>query len=351
MAASTFINFKTTVLSAESINENTLKHKWTSLVMVISIALFSILIIYGAHELDEYSVIHIEKESKRNYMRTKLVSTFQKTILLKRANNALFSSSSSPVVKRKIVKDLEKNMLRGNLSEIEKTLPPIHSTESLGHKLSNAEKDRHKWLSIIFLYNEHYPRSLRAFLLVNEFIIILFVNAVLYNLTNPDNGECQYYYSQNDCLKTKSSFNSAYSKCKWEKSSCSFNAPEQSVEFLVYISIIGMVLTIPLKKLFEFIMNNVLLLQNKSKKNLESKYLDSNFVNTQNHSNFTNVEIKKKPLKTFEDESLVELEKICYQLKAYRELLSTEKEKLQIFDGKNIFPHFFIFLIDYCLTY
>jgi hypothetical protein len=69
-------------------------------------------------------------------------------------------------------------------------------------------------LAADFHYSSTYSRPLRVLSLWINIVTMLFVQSVLYNLADPDNGRCERQETMSDCLRLKSSLSSS-PECVW----------------------------------------------------------------------------------------------------------------------------------------
>ena len=86
-------------------------------------------------------------------------------------------------------------------------------------KCAEEIKQHHRWASIVFFYSDSFSRVARVVSLVNNVVIMLFIQSLTYNLTNPDDGSCDTYKTQTECLKEPSPFTTGESKCSWAQPS------------------------------------------------------------------------------------------------------------------------------------
>eukprot|EP00520_Triparma_pacifica_P008937 CAMPEP_0118666010 /NCGR_PEP_ID=MMETSP0785-20121206/18966_1 /TAXON_ID=91992 /ORGANISM="Bolidomonas pacifica, Strain CCMP 1866" /LENGTH=4927 /DNA_ID=CAMNT_0006560251 /DNA_START=40 /DNA_END=14819 /DNA_ORIENTATION=- len=88
---------------------------------------------------------------------------------------------------------------------------------------------RHPYLEVIFVHDNRKSRPQRVALLITSFLTILFVEAILYKYSYPDDPPgCVSYTEQVDCETPKSYWDTNRNRCLWteEKRSCSFIDPE-----------------------------------------------------------------------------------------------------------------------------
>ena len=123
-------------------------------------------------------------------------------------------------------------------------------------------KSYHRWFCIIWFYSETFPRTLRVISMSTNIVVILFIQALTYDLTNPDDGTCPTYESADECLAESSAFDSSVPKCTWTPKryggTCAFREPEDSLSIVIFVAIFSAMVSIPLLVSVEYLVKNVL---------------------------------------------------------------------------------------------
>jgi hypothetical protein len=126
-------------------------------------------------------------------------------------------------------------------------------------------KKSHRWASIYFNYDKNFPRSMRFLLLVSILICTLFFSALLYNISDPDDGSCETYGSEETCLHEPSQFSSQDTKCYWrgtgddiDVGKCRFKEASSSAMTVIYVSMMSAILAVPFIFLLEYVVMDVL---------------------------------------------------------------------------------------------
>ena len=137
---------------------------------------------------------------------------------------------------------------------IEGSLPNVLREMPITEKLARELKVYHRWFGVAFFYSPHFSRSMRILSLMTSAILMLFANAVTYNLAYPDDGSCEQYTSLAACLKEPSSMSSG-SKCYWDntKQTCSFREPADDLQQVVFVAIIAAIVSTPLALFADYI--------------------------------------------------------------------------------------------------
>ena len=136
--------------------------------------------------------------------------------------------------KQLILEALAKNRNKKSIEEqlIEEALPEALLEDSFQNKFTSAVKSKHKWLSVVYHYSEHFPRMLRVLSLSTAVFSMLFVQAMLYPIAHPDNGICNIQTTEASCYAQPASIGASNSKCYWVPSTvdddggtCHFSPP------------------------------------------------------------------------------------------------------------------------------
>jgi hypothetical protein len=107
--------------------------------------------------------------------------------------------------------------------QIEESLPLVMRPVPLFQKCKNEIKVYHRWLGVYYHYSPTYSRPLRVLSLWINIVTMLFIQSVLYNLADPDDGRCESQETMSDCLQMKSSLSNG-PECLWKEDDGSGNA-------------------------------------------------------------------------------------------------------------------------------
>jgi hypothetical protein len=159
-------------------------------------------------------------------------------------------------------KKIRKVVMESEISTIEKSLPEVLRSKPFGERLKDEIMHYHRWMGIIFYYSPVFPRVLRITFLASNIISMLFVQAITYRLTNPDDGSCEAIKTEGACLLPRSPFSSDEPKCFWlhgfRRGSCHFSEPENSFKVVVFVAVLAAIVSTPITLSVEWIMMNVL---------------------------------------------------------------------------------------------
>jgi len=233
MLESTTQSFVSTMESVNHLSVSTVEHSWISLATVgaltISIAIALILSHYYDHEM--------KKIKPRDN---------------KGSRNKQLSSKKRRVEKNKII-----NM---ELELVENSLPQALSSRSFTDRCIDEIKHHHRWLGIVFYFSEDFPRMLRVTSLATNMIIMLFMQSLTYNLTNPDDGSCVSLKNSVDCQAAMSPYATGEPKCEWISSSnkCQFIQPDAQIKVVLFVAIFCAIVSTPITLLVDWILFNII---------------------------------------------------------------------------------------------
>ena len=148
------------------------------------------------------------------------------------------------------------------LQLINRSLPSVLSDQPLGTRVQKELKSFHRWFCIVFHYNKSFPRLLRVVVLSTNVISTLFMQAILYNITNPDTGKCKTYNNFEDCIEEPSGFQGGESMCYWVpgnvKGLCHFREPADSLVVVTFVAVFAAIVSIPVVVLVENLVKKIL---------------------------------------------------------------------------------------------
>ena len=179
--------------------------------------------------------------------------------------------SRSAITKLKVLESMKNKNPKKLSSEelfIEEAIPDL-KTESFSDKFATQVKVNHKWFGVIFHYSSHFPRVMRVLTLVTGVFTMLFMQAVLYPIMNPDDGECELETRQEGCMALESSFSAGVAKCIWHSGtemlpdgsiagSCVFSPPGDSMKTVLFMAILAIILGAPVSILADTLIMKVL---------------------------------------------------------------------------------------------
>ena len=160
---------------------------------------------------------------------------------------------------------------RGVLKEfnrIEESLPVVLQTNSLWVKFKGELKVYHRWFGIIFHYSSKFPRPMRVLTLCTTVMIMLFVEALTYNVADPDDGSCDASSSQAECEAHMSSLAADEPMCYWQPATsatdssqdgtCAFREIQGDAVRVVTVAIISAIVSTPIALIAHYLILKVL---------------------------------------------------------------------------------------------
>jgi hypothetical protein len=220
-----------------------------------------------------------------------------------------------------VVHPLKSARMESDSKYVDKFVSRIITSYSFEKHFMEEIKNYHKWFSIIYNYSEKFPRILRVLSLVTNISIMLFIQAITYDIVNPNDGSCSLLLTYDACIEPRSSYDSSKSKCMWEfdKSSgtCKFIEPNQDISVIIFIAIVGAVVGTPIALLMDWLILNYLTPPVKSLETLS-----------------TAVSRITKRLAVNLDSSQAIITKLTAEMRMYRETLTPTE--IKEFDGNRL---------------
>ena len=142
--------------------------------------------------------------------------------------------------------------------DLDTHFPSLVNEDPLLFVFLDEVKVAHRWASFYFSYDKYFTRTLKVFFLSSLTIIHLFFNALLYNISAPDDGSCDVHDSETACLSESSQFSSHDTKCYWKDDMCRFKEPSDSAVAVIYVAMMSAILCVPFLVILEYIVIDVL---------------------------------------------------------------------------------------------
>jgi hypothetical protein len=138
----------------------------------------------------------------------------------------------------------------GDMKFVEASLPNVLRPLPMITRLMHEVKRFHRWACVYFHYSPTFSRFLRVVTLTTNVITTLFMQALMYNVTNPDDGTCETYATEYSCTVEESPFAYGVSKCYWQVGNrmglCYFRQPDNSLDVVVFVAVLCALLSIPI---------------------------------------------------------------------------------------------------------
>jgi hypothetical protein len=158
-------------------------------------------------------------------------------------------------------------------SLIDRCLPSIFKSDSLWLKFTQEMKVYHRWLGIVFYYSPEFPRAMRVLSLFSSIVIMLFIQSVTYNISDPDDGSCEACDDESCCLSLKSTLNLNEDRCSWKVDgssdplafnlsttgeSCHFRSIAGDLQRVFIVAILSAIISAPFSLTVQYLISNIL---------------------------------------------------------------------------------------------
>jgi hypothetical protein len=151
-------------------------------------------------------------------------------------------------------------VINTELELVENSLPQALSSRSFTDRCIDEIKHHHRWFGIIFYFTEDFPRMLRVSSLATNMIIMLFMQSLTYNLTNPDDGSCESFKNSASCEAARSPYSTGDSKCTWmsDVDECKFIEPSSQIKVILFVAIFCAIISTPIALLVDWILLHII---------------------------------------------------------------------------------------------
>jgi hypothetical protein len=240
-------NMLQTWSSAGDLDAASLTRGWN---VILTVGIFAVVIavsIYGAHRADQKS--KIVQPANTDLTKAAWTLKSRRTIM--------------PKKDQQLAKKLRKRVaLEDERMSIENSLPSILRSSSFKEKFLSEVKRFHRWFGVVFHFSKDFPRVLRIVSLVCSVFTMLFIQAVTYKLTNPDDGSCEMLLTAESCEAPRAVYAKGDPKCYWtpgyRQGTCRFIQPSDSLKVVLFVAVFAAILSTPISVASDWIIMNVL---------------------------------------------------------------------------------------------
>jgi hypothetical protein len=253
MLSVTADTFASTVLTADDLNASTLARGWRALATLGALSAAIVVGLFWSHHQD--SLAKRVEPAPETPVGAQPKATKAKGVL---------KGAASAVGKRVRFNVKKKALVNAELALVEESLPRVLSSRNFSDRFLEEVKQHHRWFGIVFYYSDAFPRVLRVMSLATNAIVMLFIQSITYNLTNPDDGSCALLTTEAECIVPTSPFATGESKCAWvynaaaSKGECAYVEPDQSVRIILFVAIFCAIVTTPIALMADWVIGNVL---------------------------------------------------------------------------------------------
>ena len=248
--------FLSTAESAENLNGASIEKSWQVLVTIGVFGLVVILFALSAHYLDE-------KDLKAKNIPEKVAKASESIF------TRMFFSRHKEGLKRfnTALKSLEQKT--PEMKIIESSLPNVLRSKPVIDKILSEERQFHKWFGIVFHHSPVFPRVLRVMSLTTSVVSMLFIQALTYNINNPDDGSCELQQTRAACLAQTSSIQEGAPKCYYTydngSGSCHFNQPASNIQVVMFVAIFAATVSTPIAISADWVICNLLIAKTRAR--------------------------------------------------------------------------------------
>jgi hypothetical protein len=304
------------VTTWESVDDLSIKSGWQVIATVCTLFGLSVIALVVGHVADS-------RESKLKDMNSKVMPLFTY------AQTRMLRHSSAHSKKQK-----------SEMGLLEQALPIAFHSEPFVNRFVEESKRYHRWFGIVFYYSVDFPRVFRLLSLLASLVVMLFAQAVTYNIAEPDDGTCETWSNEQDCLAEKSRLASSANMCFWTNSttSCQYQETSNDIMRTLYVAIISSLISAPLALFQNWILMHILNGSSNNDQEVEIRsHKDSSSARLASlirRSFVPDSQERKKFLaeKYFSQSTKEEFKQLFIQLRAYRDSIGLN-ERCE-FDGK-----------------
>jgi hypothetical protein len=253
MLQATTDTFLSTIKTADDLNASTVAKGWRALATLGAVAgAILVGLLWSHHKDGQAKRIRPVNDDKAPSVMASKVGKLVKSVSTTRVR---FNTR------------VKKALVNAELAIVEDSLPRVLSSRTFTDRFLEEVKQHHRWFGIVFYYSDSFPRVLRVISLATNAIVMLFIQSITYNLTNPDDGSCEALHTQSSCLAPRSAFATGESKCAWTASgttaadmsgSCAYIEPDGSVRIILFVAIFCAIVTTPIALAADWLVGNVL---------------------------------------------------------------------------------------------
>jgi hypothetical protein len=238
MLETTLSSFVQTWSSADDLTLSSVAQSWDVLVTIGTISAMAVMGLMMSTYADNRD-IHIESDTK---IAEKAISQVS---LTQRSQNR----KSKRAVK-----------LSADMKMIEDSLPNAFSSKPFSIRYLEDMKKYHRWFGVIFHYCKYFSRPLRVLSITVSVVSMLFMQAVTYNVAEPNDGSCESQVTEMSCLAEKSTLARNANKCYWDatEEQCYFLEPVNDIMRVVFVALLSAIASAPISFTVQWLIMNVL---------------------------------------------------------------------------------------------
>jgi hypothetical protein len=257
--------FVSTITTASELNVRSIERGWQALVTIGTLFCAFLIFVCVAHFADMSVTKKVMIEGNNDRQAALQLKKRSKTFssILKRLRAIGTATDGRAKALKKLVTH-HNNEINAIIQLTDKALPQVlMSSKSLTNKVKDEIKRHHRWFAIVFHFSRSFPRVLRVVSLATNIVCMLFIQSLTYNLTNGDDGSCERYDNEVDCLQPSSAYATSAAKCYWTQENlsvgqCRFVQPDQDLTVIIFVAIFSAVVSTPIALFSDWIIQHVL---------------------------------------------------------------------------------------------
>jgi hypothetical protein len=241
---SVWTEFVSTWKGAGSLNARSFSDSLQVLFTVAALVISGLLFIFVSVQLDRSDAI---KRKAEVALRGSQVSVQEK-----RSKSRLSFVKKVPKQNSRLVGSPEQQSLESSLPSVLLSIP-------VWRKFSNEIQMHHRWVGVFCHYSPTYSRPVRVLSLLVNIVTMLFLEAVTFDLADPDDGSCERMNTEPDCLSEQSSLANE-NKCYWDlsTSSCHFRPIDNDFIRVMIVALFAALISTPFALVFQSLIMFVL---------------------------------------------------------------------------------------------
>ena len=277
-------SFLTTINTATKLNAALVTKGWQALATLGTLLVFFLSAMTFAHFADNQvkkkvavetnrGEEQVENDPRRRSLAHRSFSIFGRFSRFASMNGGRESQIRPDIAK--IVERHKKSKQQNRyMAMAEEALPKVLiSSKSLTRKVIDEMKRHHRWIGVIYYFSKKFPRVLRIVSLATNIIVMLFIQSLTYDLTKGDDGSCESFKTEEECLVPRSQYSSSMSRCYWSYpdpestvGECHFIQPDNNFTVVIFVAILSALVSTPIALLADWIIQNILSVPTTDKK-------------------------------------------------------------------------------------
>ena len=313
---------ESTILSAQDLNATNAAKQWSVLAALggLTFVILACMLFGHIYDVKDTKAINAKRSTHKAIISKNMIANSAKARAAR-----FYSLVPTPVLKGP-------RQERSPLSIMEEALPHVLSHQkTMLQKIIHEISHHHRWVAVFSLYSETFPRSLRVLSLATNIIVMLFIQSITYNLSNPDDGTCRTFTDEKACTRSKSSFSNGSNKCRWVQGSsnarsCIFIEPSDSSNIVIFVAMFSAVVSAPIVVFLHALIKSLLAAPTRTEDDPDTTTSNNSYL-----SSIRSVLFAVRPESEHDREVEEDLNHLMQRIAVYRDTLP-DSERV-VFDG------------------